>query len=268
MTRLAKSRERMGRVSFNTNLSTMDFSAKQIAYRYPWVLALDADERPDAELIAELQVIANTKANEFAAYRVRRKDHFMGRWIKHSTLYPSWFLRFYRPERVRYSSRAVHEYPDVNGPVGSLRGHLLHFSFAKGLEDWLLKHVRYARFEAMENLKSMEPGAAGVDVKGLFSIRNPIRRRRALKELSFRLPLRPFLRFAYMYFLRGGFLDGVAGYHYCRMLAMYESMILLHLNELRHSANVEQSRDSLAEKTTTDFCNDVRDRSKATSTAS
>ncbi len=44
----------------------------------------------------------------------------------------------------------------------------------------------------------------------------PVVRRRALKELSFRLPCRPLLRFLYMYVLRLGFLDGLPGYYYCR----------------------------------------------------
>lgn len=207
-------------------------AARHVDYRHPWVLAVDADERPDAELVAEVQTIARRASDEHAAYRVRRKDHFWGQWIKHSTLYPSWFLRFYRPERIVYEPRAVHEYPTVMGSVGELSGHLLHFSFNKGLEDWLQKHVRYSRLEAAENLRSLAVGRRSVDCAGLVS-GDPVRRRRALKELSFHLPMRPWLRFAYMYVLRGGFLDGVAGYRYCKMLAMYEAMIVLQMHDQR-----------------------------------
>jgi glycosyltransferase involved in cell wall biosynthesis len=210
-------------------------AARRVGYKHPWVLAVDADERPDAELVAELQAIAGRGADEHAAYRVRRKDHFMGRWIKHCTLYPSWFLRLYRPEKIVYEPRAVHEYPTVSGRVGELSGHLLHYSFNKGLEDWLQKHVRYARLEAAENLWSLAAGRRSLDFAGLLS-GDPVRRRRALKELSFRLPMRPWLRFAYMYGLRGGFLDGVAGYRYCKMLAMYEAMIVLQMQDQRARA--------------------------------
>ena len=35
-----------------------------------------------------------------------------------------------------------------------------------------------------------------------------------------------------MYFLRLGLLDGFAGYHYCRMLAAYEYMIVLKMQEI------------------------------------
>jgi hypothetical protein len=36
-----------------------------------------------------------------------------------------------------------------------------------------------------------------------------------------------------MYFLRLGFLDGAAGYTYCRLAALYESMIVLKMIELQ-----------------------------------
>jgi hypothetical protein len=57
-------------------------------------------------------------------------------------------------------------------------------------------------------------------------------RRRALKELSFRLPLRPLVKFLYMYVLKLGFLDGRAGYTYCKLQAMYEYMIVVKMREL------------------------------------
>lgn len=204
----------------------------QVPYRHPWVLAVDADEQPDAVLVQELGAAAASGEDGPAAYRLRRKDYFLGRWIRHATLYPSWFVRLYRPDRIRYEARAVHEYPTVDGKVAELRGHLVHHSFNKGMDEWLGKHVRYAAMEAQQNLKQLREGG-GVDWSGLWSWRDPVRRRRTLKGLSVRLPLRPVLRFVYMYLLRGGVLDGRPGLTYCMLLAMYEYMIVLKLRELR-----------------------------------
>lgn len=204
-------------------------------YRHPWLLFLDADERIDADLQAELLSLPD-QPTPHAAYRMRRKDHFMGKWIRHSTLYPSWFTRVLWRERTRYEPRSVHEYPTVEGSTGPLEGHLIHFNFNKGLEDWLAKHNRYSSMEAQENLRSLAQRHS--DPRGLLS-RNPVRRRRALKELSFRLPCRPLLRFLYMYVLRGGFLDGRPGFWYCRLLAFYELMIVLKMREaFRRSQNL------------------------------
>lgn len=205
-----------------------------VEYKYPWVLAVDADERPDQELIREIQKIACLDISAHNAYRVRRKDYFLGQWIRHSTLYPSWFIRFYHWDKIRYEPRTVHEYPEVQGSVGQLQGHLVHNSFNKGLDDWRRKHIRYAAFEAAETLKSLRSGK--IDWAGVLSLGDPVRRRRALKGLSFRLPGRPLLRFIYMYLIRLGFLDGWPGLRYCRLLAWYESMIVQKIKELRRQA--------------------------------
>jgi len=200
-----------------------------VTYKHPWVLAIDADETPDTELVAEVTALCRDEGCPHVAFRMRRKDHFMGRWIKHSTLYPSWFVRLYRPDRISYASRAVHEYPTINGSTGAIKGHLLHYSFNKGLSDWIEKHTRYAQLEAKENLRALS--ASSFNWHEVAS-RDPVVRRKALKELSFRLPYRPTLRFLYMYAFRLGVLDGVPGYRYCSLLAIYEYMIVVMMKEL------------------------------------
>ncbi len=217
--------------SFDNYGSQREAARTEVKYKHPWVLALDADEIPDEALVEEVARLTNRTKTAHAAYRMRRKDFFMGRWIKHSTLYPSWFIRLYRPDRIRYGSRSVHEYPMVDGEIGALRGHLIHHSFHKGLAAWFQKHVRYVELEAYEALK--QTGENRIDWQGLASLADPVRRRRALKSLSYRLPFRASLRFLYMYVVRLGFLDGAAGLTYCRLLAMYEYLIVLQMEEIR-----------------------------------
>jgi hypothetical protein len=93
------------------------------------------------------------------------------------------------------------------------------------------KHNSYARLEAREAVRSRRSGID--DFWGMFSVGDPLRRRKALKALSFRMPFRPLLRFIYMYFLRMGFRDGVPGLTYCRLISMYEFMIDLNVKEIR-----------------------------------
>lgn len=205
----------------------------EVSYKHLWVLSIDADEQPDDHLVRELLAVASAGRRDYAAFRVRRKDHFKGRWIRWSSLYPSWFLRFYQPERIRYENRAVHEYPLVLGPVGTLAGHLLHDNLSKGIIHWIQKHRYYALLEAQAELKELRSGR--IDLPGLFSVSEPVRRRRALKQLSMRLPLRSGLRFLYMYVLRCGFLDGNVGLEYCRLLATYEWEIARRLRVMYSS---------------------------------
>jgi hypothetical protein len=116
----------------------------------------------------------------------------------------------------------------VDGPVGTLNRDIVHYSFSKGISPWVDKHIEYARFEAREFLQQTRRRP---DLEGLLAVGDPVRRRKALKQLSFFMPLRPILRFIYMYVLRLGFLDGRPGLTYCRLIMMYEFMIDLNVKQ-------------------------------------
>jgi glycosyltransferase involved in cell wall biosynthesis len=201
----------------------------QIGFRHPWVYNPDADEMTTPELGAEMRRVTQEAARCEVAYRVRFKTIFMGRWIKYSGLYPTWVVRLFRPEAISFE-RDINLRYVVNGPEGRLQAHFEHHTFNKGLCAWFKKHNLYSDKEASESLQSLE--RSRLQLLNLLS-RNPVQRRRALKELSFRFPCRPLLRFIYMYVLRLGFLDGVPGYHYCRLLAIYEYMIVLKMKEIK-----------------------------------
>jgi hypothetical protein len=200
-----------------------------LPFKYPWVFNPDADEVATPELSAEMGAVAADPARPEVCYRVRRKDMFMGHWLRRASLYPTWFPRFFRPEKIRFE-RLINMAYIADGPEGRLREHMIHYSFNKGLHAWFEKHNTYSSLEAVEALKVLRGDRASV--RDLFA-RSRVVRRRALKDLSFRLPARPTLRFLYAYLFRLGFLDGRAGLTYCRMLAVYEYMIGLKLKELR-----------------------------------
>ena len=66
-------------------------------------------------------------------------------------------------------------------------------------------------------------------------------RQSRLKEIGKRLPFRPFFRFAYLYIWRLGFLDGIAGFHYCILMGVYQYLIDLKAKELRGTRDIGQS---------------------------
>jgi hypothetical protein len=59
------------------------------------------------------------------------------------------------------------------------------------------------------------------------------RRRFHQKELFYRLPARPLIKFLLLYVLKRGFLDGVPGLTYALLQSIYEAMISLKLYELQ-----------------------------------
>lgn len=205
------------------------YGIKQIKFKYNWVYTPDADEVTPPDLRDEMLAIANDPSRREAYFLVRYKNMFMGRWIKHSSLYPTWMTRFVRPDRVIFE-REVHSKCISSDPCGFLQSHYIHYSFNNGLKAWYDKHNVYSTVEARATLESLD--GTRVEWLDIFR-RDPVKRRKNLKEMSMRLPFRPQARFVYMYFLRGGFLDGGAGYHYCRLLAAYEYMIVIKVRELR-----------------------------------
>jgi hypothetical protein len=55
------------------------------------------------------------------------------------------------------------------------------------------------------------------------------------KELFYRLPLRPFIKFFLLFVGKRGFLDGRAGLRYATLQAIYEYMIVLKVKELEQA---------------------------------
>jgi glycosyltransferase involved in cell wall biosynthesis len=194
--------------------------------RHDWVLHLDADERVSPELLPEM--FDTIKDGRRFAYQIALKVMFMGCWLRHAGLYPSYQVRLGHRNKLRFVQVGHGQRENLQPEfVGRLKGGLIHYSFSKGLHDWFEKHNRYSSDEVRHHL---ETETERVKTGALFSA-DPVRRRRALKQFSFHLPFRPSFRFAYMYFLRLGFLDGRAGFYYCRLLAAYELMIALKFKE-------------------------------------
>jgi glycosyltransferase involved in cell wall biosynthesis len=215
------------RRAFDNWAAHQNWAVSNIDFRHPWVLYLDADERCLPELRDEVLAHARANAPE-AAFRIRRKDFFMGRWLKHAQLYPSWFVRLFRPDRIRYE-RLVNPVAVVDGVVGELTEHIIHYPFSHGVSHWIARHNRYSDMEAIEAAKVRSAG----HIEGSLWAGDPNERRRALKDLFFRLPGRPIIKFLYYYGWRRGFLDGSAGFTYATLQAIYEYMIVCKGVELQ-----------------------------------
>lgn len=213
---------------FDTEWKQRNFGLHEIEYRHEWVYVCDADERVPSKLAEELQMIANRPQSETVAYRLRYKNFFMGRWIRHATSYPVWIIRFMRPDRVHYEQRETNVHPVVEGETGVLQSHFEHYSFNAGLRRWFEKHNFYSTLESAEGVAAR---TRGLPKLSNCLTRDPMVRRRALKDLSFQLRGRGAARFFYSYLIGGGFLDGVAGLHYCSMIATYEHWIEMKMRE-------------------------------------
>jgi glycosyltransferase involved in cell wall biosynthesis len=199
-----------------------------VQYKNPWVLMVDADERVSPELAAEIATTIAGVGAEVALFRIRRKDFFLGKWLRRSSGYPSWFGRLVRLGHVRVE-REVNEEYIADGEIGHLEAHLHHYPFNRGIAYWFERHNRYSTMEAIAKMRMHNDR---IVVRELFAW-DPIDRRRMLKQCLYRLPLRPLIVFLYLYIVRLGFLDGRAGFYFGRMRAAYEMLIDLKVIEAR-----------------------------------
>jgi glycosyltransferase involved in cell wall biosynthesis len=216
--------------AFDNYANQRNFGLRDIDYRHPWVLMLDADERVPEDLRLEMQTAIGGAAVDTVLFRMRRRDYLFGRWIRRASGYPTWFGRLVRIGRA-WVERPINEEFHANGEVARLRGHLDHYPFNKGFSAWIEKHDRYSTMEA--RLRALEPPAERWS--GLFAP-DPARRRRAQKVWLHGMPMRPLVVFAGLYFIRGGVLEGRAGLTFSLLRAWYEYVIDCKALELRRRA--------------------------------
>lgn len=152
--------------------------------RNDWIFVVDADERGTPALRDEIaRVVAG--AGRDVAYRVRRRNFFLGREIRHGGWERDRPVRLFR-SRMRYDERPVHERVVVDGSIGELREPMLHDPYAS-LAEYFAKLDRYSRWWAEQSFA------------------------RGRRTSAWRIALKPPARFISMYVLRAGFLDGAAG---------------------------------------------------------
>lgn len=214
--------------AFDNWSAHQNWALENIRFRHPWLFYIDADERATPELAAGM--IASAAApGANVAFRFLRRDFLMGRWIRHVQPQP-YSMRLFRPEKMRYR-RIINPVPTPDGPVGFVDGYLDHYPFSKGLAQWIARHNGYSSLEAKQILMNRAEGEA-FSLRKAFFERDFHARRFHQKELFYRLPARPLVKFLLLYVLKRGFLDGRAGLTYAALQSIYEYLIVLKTREL------------------------------------
>ena len=153
--------------------------------RHDWVLCLDVDERVTPRLEAGIRAALQSQACK--AWRMRRRNRFLGRWLTHGEGYPDWSLRLFHRQFASWSNDPVHEAVITTVDVGTVDGDLLHDS-AEDVATYLAKQNRYSSLHA----------------EALFQ--------QGVRAGYLKLFLSPLSRFIKFYFIRLGFLDGGPGF--------------------------------------------------------
>jgi glycosyltransferase involved in cell wall biosynthesis len=212
---------------FDNFAAQRNYALSAIQFNHAWVFQLDADERMTPELSRECIAVATR--SEHSAYFVANRLMFLGRWIRHASQFPFHQVRFLKVGEADFAGGGHGQYAGrADRGFGYLNESYVHYNFSKGIEDWVAKHNRYSSIEA-----GLAEGRRRPLVWRWRSLTDSYERKQWMKQMYYRMPLRPWLKFFYLLFIAGGILDGRPGWIYCRMVFFYEYLICTKVRELR-----------------------------------
>jgi len=193
---------------FDGFVAQKNFAVEQA--RHDVILSLDADEEVSHALRAEIQALCGGDSLRHPGYKVSRLTHYLDREIRGTDWYPDWQLRLFDRRHGRFAGDLVHESVKVDGPVGKLKGELIHRPY-RDEEDHLRRIDRYA---------------------SLWAEAAHRRGRRAIPGEGVAASFFAFLR---NYFLKGGILLGTVGLKISRRNAFYVQQKFAKLRALEIS---------------------------------
>ena len=156
---------------------------------HEWVFIIDADERVDSELEAE--ILGAVSSTALDGFWVRRANHFMGKRIRYSGWSSDRVLRLFRRDLGRYVGDTDHAEVEISsGAVATLTNRLTHYTYTS-YGQFLRKLDRYSDVQSTRWRDSgKRPSVLKLVLNGPF-------------------------RFGLTYIVRGGFRDGWAGFQLC-----------------------------------------------------
>ena len=176
-----------------------------------WVLSLDADEAVSDQLCIEIQSLLKSDPLPCSGYRITRSLYYMGRILKYSGTGKEFLLRLFNRQKGGLKKVLVHEAIEVTGPVETLQGMLVHYSYSS-ISQHIHKTNLYTSLNAEGYVKS---GTT-------FS--------------KYQVFLKFLVNFIIFYFIRGGILDGYPGFMWSFMAAFSGSVKIAKTIELQEKS--------------------------------
>jgi len=187
------------------------------------ILQLDADEVIDKDLHAFIvkthqQLAAGEELP--AAWWIKRKNWFMGRFLKKGGQYPDPAVRLYQKGRARLPQKDVHEFMVVDGEIGWAVGDMLHYS-TPTFADYLRKFNTYTSFKSGQLYE-----------KHL---------RITLLNTILYLKIKPLATFFSIYIRHRGYVDGIPGFTFAVFSGLHHAIAYMKLWELYEKEKVKHT---------------------------
>lgn len=200
--------------AFDSHENQWNFALKETGIESEWVLALDADYVITKDFLTELKTLRASP--DIKGYRAKFIYCINGKRLT-SGIYPPVTV-LYRRGDAAYLQDGHTQKLSLDGRIETMRSPILHDD-RKPLSRWLQAQSRYTKLEA-DQLLSSDPESLGWT--------DMVRRLRIVA---------PPAMFLYCLILRGGVLDGWAGFYYAFQRGLAELMLSLYLidHDLRTS---------------------------------
>lgn len=212
-----------------------NWALRNVSFRHPWILFLDADEHISPEFIEELRRVLPTTTH--AGFWLSFTNHFLGRPLRHGDVFRK--LALFRREAGEYErfpehswsrlDMEVHEHPVLTGTTGEIRARIDHRD-DRGLHHYIAKHNEYSTWEAHRYIWLKNAPAEAW--RSLTS-----RQQFKYRHLASRW-------LAYFYFftsliVKRGFLDGRSGLAFAQLKKQYFQQIRLKIVEAHINSGSE-----------------------------
>jgi glycosyltransferase involved in cell wall biosynthesis len=197
---------------FDCHRNQWDFGLRETGITTEWILALDADYIVTSNLSTELQNLQPDEAT--VGYRARFVYCISGRRL-HSGIYPPVTV-LYRRTAANYVQDGHTQRVSLTGRIEELRSPMLHDD-RKPLRRWFQSQARYTKLEA-QKLRA----TSATELRLLDRMRR------------WPLVVPPLVLF-YCLIIRGGILDGWAGFYYAFQRMLAELMLSIYMIENRRS---------------------------------
>lgn len=124
--------------------------------RNDWIFSIDADEVPDAALLAHLDSLSLDDAAK--AYDLERQNWLLGKRVRYAGWGSQWLTRLYHRGTHRFTDAVVHEKVELKSGerAEKLKGTLKHTAM-RDAGDFLVKMHRYTMLKAGESDRTYLP---------------------------------------------------------------------------------------------------------------
>lgn len=155
-----------------------------------WILQMDADEVITKKAKERIKEVLDNPG-DFAGFKFKRKNFFLGHFMKYGGWYHDFLRLFKGGGSGRYVGESIHETLKIDGKVGIIDADIEHYPF-KSLSQFLERQNFYTSVDAKLMLK--QKGASGKS------------------EIRYNLTIRPLKLIWKSFIKKKGFKEGMYGF--------------------------------------------------------